>query len=715
MLWRALSEVARLYGVRISHKDLEAQSASVPEIYMPEVAANTLMEYGFRVKVISVEKIEDLGIYNKIPLIIKFKKNQWCIFEQNENGKIIIKSFSKNIDTSTIEISYSLDEINKNFEKVIILVEYDIKEFSNNEKINTENNQWFWSVFFKLKSYYGDCIVAAILINILALAGSMFSMNVYDRIIPNAAINSLWALSIGVILAGLIEFGLRTYRAYILDDAGKKSDLLLSSSIFKKSINLNFNQRPPSSGHWAGQIREFESVREFVSSGTIVILTDLPFTFLFFFVIYLIGGSIVLIPLLISILIVIAGFITQLPIKKSVEQYQYENNLKQTFLMESLERIETIEALSAKSIFLGKWERICASSSRSAMASRLASAFSTNISQYFQQLASVIVIISGVYLILNNRLTVGALIACSILSSRALTPLSQISGLIARWQNTKISYKNLNKLMQLEDQSAVIKNKISIHDIKKEILIKDVGFTFGKNNNIAIDIKSLELKKNEIIALMGPVGSGKSTVLKIIAGLYKPTNGKILIDNIDLEQISPADWRSLVSWVSQDAVLFRGTLRENLLISSPKISDERFLQIINICNLQQLIESSPLGLDMPIGESGNKLSGGQKHMVALARALMSDSILVLLDEPTCFLDLPSENLLINNLKNEFKNKIIIIATHRVAPLNIADRLIVLDKGSIVADGPKQTILNLIKDGQIYRNSKTSQMSEEVIN
>ena len=581
-------------------------------------------------------------------------------------------------------------------------------------KNNNQNTIWFSSVFLRLKSYYGDCVIAAIIINLLALAGSMFAMNVYDRVIPNAALNSLWALAVGVLVAGLMEFSIRSIRAYVLDDAGKKADLLLSSSIYKKTLSLGHHQRPQSSGQWASQVREFESVRDFVSSSTLVILTDIPFSILFFAVIFWMGGVIVWIPIIASILIIIAGAITQIPIRKSVERYQYENTQKHAMLIESLERLETIEALGAKPVFQGKWERLTASASKSAMASRMASAFTINISQYLQQTAYTSMIVAGVYLILQGQLTVGALIGCSILLSRALTPLGQIAGLIARWHNTKMSFDVIDKLMKLEVRSDAVNKYISINELDKKIELIELEYKFPRTEKNVINIKNTVFKRGETVAVMGPVGSGKSTLLRLIAGLYIPTTGRLLIDGLEINQISPADWRSQVAWVSQDAILFRGSLRENLLIAGSMVSDERIINIIKLCGLEAMIAANPQGLDMQIGEAGQQLSGGQKQMLCLARALLSEVPVILLDEPTSSLDMNTEKELLKRLKNEFINKIVLIATHRPGPLEITERLIILDEGRIAADGFKDDVLQDVREGRVKRTYANRQEREEAI-
>lgn len=713
MLWQALSAMALHHGIRISARDLAAQAAQVPEEMLPEVAVVTMNDCGFKAQVFSIKNLSDIHFY---PVLVRTISGDWAIVKKNKNNTVEIDLYSKESQNKQ-SISMSLNELEKYIDGIIITLEIgnDFESENGNLKEGVrQNNNWFSSVFLRLKSYYGDCVVAAIIINLLALAGSMFAMNVYDRVIPNAALNSLWALAVGVLVAGLLEFSIRCIRAYVLDEAGKKADLLLSSAIYKKTLSLGHHQRPQSSGQWAGQIREFESVRDFVSSSTLVILTDIPFSIIFFAVIFWMGGVIVWIPVIASFVIIISGAITQIPIRKSVQRYQYENTQKHAMLIESIERLETIEALGAKPVFQGKWERLTASASKSAMASRMASAFTVNISQYLQQTAYTLMIVSGVYLILQGQLTVGALIGCSILMSRALTPLGQIAGLIARWHNTKMSFDVINKLMQLEVKSDAINKYISINTINKKIELKEIEYKFPKTEKNVINIKNTVFNRGEIIAVMGPVGSGKSTLLRLIAGLYIPTTGRLLIDGLEMNQISPADWRAQVAWVSQDAILFRGSLRENLLISAPIVSDERIIHIIKLCGLESMIVANPQGLDMQIGESGQQLSGGQKQLLCLARALLSDIPVVLLDEPTSFLDMNTEKELLKRLKNEFINKIVLIATHRPGPLEITERLIILDDGRIAADGLKDEVLQNVREGRVKRTYANRQEIEEVL-
>ena len=586
----------------------------------------------------------------------------------------------------------------------LVITATPLSSFDSQTRFDTfrQANHWFWDVFSRLRGHYGDCVVAAVLINLLGLVSSLFSMNVYDRIIPNAAMHSLWVLAIGVLLAGLLDLGLRTLRAHVLDDAGKRADLVLSATIFRQTLNLRPVDRPSSSGQFAGQLREFESVRDFVSSTTLVALTDLPFSLLFFGVVFFIGGPLVWVPAGAAALIIVIGFVSQLPIRQTVERYQFENTQKHAFLVEALERLETIEALGARSSMQGRWERVCAITARSAMGSRFISSLTLNLSQFVQQTANTALIVFGVYLILNGQLTTGALIGCSILSGRALGPLGQIAGLMARWQHTRTAFNSVDKLMRLPVRNDPHQTYIHIDRASGDLQLEQLKFSYPRSEQTVLDIDHLHLPMGEVTAIMGPVGSGKSSLLRVLAGLQLPSKGRLLLNGLEVGQISASDWRAQVAWVGQDAVLFRGSMRENLLIAAPVVSDARVLQILRICGLESFIAQHPQGLDMQLGEAGQALSGGQRQMVVLARALLANSPILLLDEPTSAFDMENEQALLMRLRPEIEGRLVVIATHRAAPLELAARLVILDDGRVAANGPRDAVLQAVRDGQVMR-------------
>lgn len=716
MIWHALAALALIHGRRLSWRDLERHSAQVPDELLPEIAIHSLRAHGLDAVVKQCQSLEEIKNSFKESVALKLINNDWIILNgiNNSTAEIIIISNDELIDHKNDDwtIQHLMDVIDG------MVIGVPREHLENNFKINDENNidsqDWFWGIFSKLKAHYGDCVVAAVLINLLALAGSMFSMNVYDRIIPNAAIHSLWTLGVGVLIAAVLELGLRMLRAHVLDDAGKKADLALSAVQMRQMLNLRASDRPLVSGQWVSQLREFESVRDFVSSSTLVALTDLPFVFLFIGVIAWMGGNLVWVTLAAGLLTILVGRLTQWPIKRAVQQYQYENTQKHAYLIEILERLETIEALGAQPTIQGKWERLCASTSRSAMATRMASAFTTNAGQFIQQIANVALIIFGVQLILEGHLTVGALIGCSILAGRALSPLGQIAALMTRWQHTQQAFQSVNRLMNLPKRDDPARTYVKWPSLFESISLRALRFRYQKSDINVLNIEQLNLTAQEVVTVTGPVGSGKSTLLRILAGLLSPTEGQLFVNGLEAKQISPSDWRSNVTWVGQDCVLFRGTLRENLLVAAPYVTDLRLVQIIKLCGIDRLIANHPMGLDMPLGEGGQLLSGGQRQWVALARALLADSKVIFMDEPTSAMDMDGEQELLERLRPEIKGRLVVIATHRPGPLALADRLIVLDTGQVIADGPRDSVLESIRDGRITRASSLNSRNLEVV-
>lgn len=706
--WLAAADLALLHGRRVSARDLNSQSADLDIEHGPEIIARALQRHGFMATVANLDWDGLIGTSK--PVMVSLAGGAVGLCTAQSPNSIELRHYAQDADANLPDqpafkaLRLSKDEFLSGFTGSVVLAVPDA-EFNSAQQGDTLHQapHWFWQVFKQLRRHYGDCVMAAVLVNLLALAGSMFSMNVYDRIVPNAAMHSLWVLAIGVLVAGVLEVVLRTMRARIVDEAGKRADLQLSAAIYRQTLNLGAKDRPSSSGQYAGQLRDFESVREFVSSTTLLSFTDLPFVFLFLAVIGFLGGPLVWVPVIAALLILMTSALSQVPIRKSIERYQYENSQKLAFMVESLERMETVQALGAQRAVMGRWERLCAVTARSAMGSRMSAAVAMNLTQFIQQTASTALIVWGVYLILEGRLTTGGLIGCSILLGRALAPMAQVAGLITRWHQARISYEAVNRIMNLPGLYEPGKTYVQIQQARGPLEINDVHFSYPRSDRTVLQIGKLTLKLGEVVAVMGPVGSGKSTLLRLLAGLQSPSQGQILLDGLDSRQISPADWRAQVGWVGQDAVLFRGSLRDNLLIAAPRVTEAHLLHVLRITGLQHLIADHPAGLDMPLGEGGQALSGGQRQLVALARALLSPCAILLLDEPTSAFDINGEAALLQSLSAELAGRLVVIATHRPGPLSLADRLIVMDRGRITADGQRDAVLHAVQQGQVKRS------------
>lgn len=700
MIWQALAALAAQHGRRLSWRDLARHGAQVPEAVLPEVAALSLQTHGLATRVWQIGASSDLRDLSA-PAAVRLASGDWVIVLALEARQVRLQRVPRADEAAPAPETWPLDRLRETLDGLVIDVP-DPRAGLSEVPAGVLQDDWFWGVFARLRAHYGDCVLAAVLINVLALASSMFSMNVYDRVIPNAAMHSLWTLGIGVLLAALLELGLRMLRAHVLDDAGKRADLALSGALLRQMLNLRAADRPQSSGQWASQLREFESVRDFVSSSTLVALTDLPFALLFLAVIAWIGGHLVWVTLLAAALTVGVGWLTQWPIRRTVQRYQYENTQKHAYLIETLERLETIESLGAQAVVQGRWERVCAAAARSAMATRMASALTLNASQFIQQMANVALVVLGVQLILSGQLTVGALIGCSILAGRALSPLGQVAALMARWQHTQQSFQIVDKLMQLPPRDDPRSTYVQWPGEVAALALEDIRLRYPRSDVDVLRIERLQLRPGEVVAVSGPVGSGKSTLLRLLAGLLAPSDGRVLINGLEARQVSPADWRAHVCWVGQDSVLFRGSLRDNLLLAAPQVSDERLVQVLRLCGLDRLAALHPQGLDMPLGEAGQALSGGQRQWVALARALLANAPVLLLDEPTSAMDMAGEHALLERLRPELQGRLVVIATHRPGPLALAQRLLLLDAGQIVADGPRDAVLGALRDGQVAR-------------
>lgn len=699
-----LSALALRLGVRVSARELQAQSAQLGDGPLSLMSAvQALGRHGLEARIGQLAPEHYDTRMGPVVVGLNTEGAALLLERQDQTCQVLLPGTSPAADTRRTTDALQADWSGWSLQARLSTVRDSVLATPDAQSDRpVQGAHWFWSVFRTLRTYYLDSTVAAVVINLLALATSMFSMNVYDRVIPNAALHSLWVLAIGVTLAGVLELGLRTLRGYLVDVAGKKADVLLSARLFRHILNLRAQDRPGSSGQFAGQLRDFESVRDFVSSTTLVAFSDVPFIFLFLLVIGLLGGPLVWVPVVGAVLVLAAGWLSQWPIRQSIERYQYESAQKLGFMVESLERLEQIRAMGAEPRLQGRWERLSATTARSAMGSRLASAVTLNFTQFVQQSCNTALIIWGVYLILEGRMSVGALIGCTILAGRALGPLGQVAGLLTRYQHAVGAFKTMDRIMQLQGQYQPERTYLSMSRAQGALSVQQLQFSYPHTQRQVLHIDSLQIAPGEHVAIMGPVGSGKSSLLKVLAWLYPSETGQVLLDGLDMAQISPADLRAQIAWVGQDPVLFRASLRDNLLMAAPHVSDERLQHVLRITGMVSWVAAHPMGLDMPLGENGASLSGGQRQMVALARALLADAPVLLLDEPTSAFDATGEQRLLDALQPELQGKTVVLATHRPGPLSLVSRMVLLDGGQMVADGPRDAVLQAVKEGRIQR-------------
>jgi ATP-binding cassette subfamily C protein LapB len=567
---------------------------------------------------------------------------------------------------------------------------------------------WFWSTVLRFWSNYSHVGLAALIINTLALASPLFIMSVYDRVVPNGAIPSLVALGIGMGIAIIFDFVMRTVRSRIIDVTGKKLDVVLSSDIFEHVMALKMAQRPASVGILANQMRDFDSVKDFFTSGTVVSVTDLLFAVLFIGVLFVIAGPLAWVPLLMLPVVIVVGLVIQFPLERAMRKLQAESAARHGVLVESLSGIETVRAVGAEGRMQSAWERSVAATARSGEDVHFWASLALTFTSTAQQLNYLAMVVLGVFLILDGKLSVGALVASTMLSGRVLAPISGIAAVITKATQTFVSLKALNRIMGLERERAPGRNYLSRTIKGGTIGFDNVSFRYPNGALSALDKISFKVGAGERVGIIGRIGSGKTTIGRLLAGFYDPDDGKILVDQIDIRQYDPADLRSGIGFVLQDTDLFYGTLRDNIALGRPSASDNDILEAARLAGVETFAASHPLGYDMPIAEGGRSLSGGQKQAIGLARTLIRKPKILFLDEPTAHFDVRSESEFLNRLQAlAAADMTIFISTHRLSLLSFVDRILLFDQGKLIADGPRDRVLAMLKGMAEKKQPKTS--------
>lgn len=563
---------------------------------------------------------------------------------------------------------------------------------------------WFWGAMQDNWPVYRDALFAAALINCFGIAMPLFVMNVYDRVVPNQATETLWVLAVGLAIVLLADLVLRSVRSHFLDLASNRIDVGLSAYIMERVLGLRMSERPISAGSFAANLRSFEMVRDFITSASVTALIDLPFSVLFLIVILWVGWPLA-IPPLIGMAIVIGYALTvQGPLRALTETTYRAGAQRNATLVESLVALETIKSIGAESIMQRRWEESASHLAHTTTRLRVLSTSTVSVSTFVSQLVNLCVVVLGVYLILNQELTMGGLIACTVLSGRAMAPLGAVAGLMMQYHNARTSLDSLGQIMGKPVERPKNSNFVRRPAVRGDIQFREVSFAYPGTETAALRNVSLKIRAGERIGVLGRVGSGKTTLNKLIMGLYTPQEGAVLVDGVDVRQFDPAQLRHAIGHVSQDVTLFYGSLRDNLRMAAPLADDAALVRAARVAGLEEFIDTHPRGFDMLVGERGETLSGGQRQAVALARAVLRDSPILLLDEPTGAMDHSSEQTVRERLASHLKGRTAIIVTHRNALLSLVDRLIVVDSGRIVADGPKQRIVEALRSGQIEKAS-----------
>ncbi len=557
---------------------------------------------------------------------------------------------------------------------------------------------WFWSVVARSKGIYTEVLVASLLINLFALVSPLFIMNVYDRVVPNHALDTLWVLASGVFIVYFFDIIMKSLRGYFVDVAGKRADIILSSRTYSRVLDIQMKSRPPRVGSFANNLQEFDSFREFFTSTTLITVIDLPFVLLFVLLIYGIGGTLAVVPLVAIPTVLLSGYLLQRPLRDVINRTFTESARKHAMLIESLTALDAIKGARAEGVMQRRWEEFNARIARLALRSRFLSLSAVNVAQVIQQLGTVAVVILGVYQIIAGELSVGGLIACTILTGRALAPMAQVASVFTRYHHSIAAFAAINRVMSLPVERPVGHKFLHRPHLAGRIEFRNVTFGYPGAQVPAVSQFNFEIAAGERVAIIGRMGSGKSTVHKLLMRFYDPTEGSILINGTDAQQIDPNDLRGHIGYVPQDVMLLSGTIRENIVLGHSRASDGDTLAAAGLSGILPFINEHPEGFDFDVGERGLNLSGGQRQAVAIARALLAAPSIVLLDEPTNAMDNTAENHFKHQLTNYLEGKTLILVTHKSSMLSLVDRLIVLNDGQLVADGPRDDILKALAGG-----------------
>ena len=694
----SLSIFTERYGKSYSVEALTADLPVAPgkataEMFSPHkskaIFSRAAARAGYKSKLVQrpLEKLSPLVL----PCIITLRGQDACILEkidhERNEAKIIMP------DGGGTEMLIDFESLKHEYLGYAFYLkkEFDF-ESHRDPLIHTEKESWFWGSLRHSRKIYADVLIASLVINLFVLASPLFTMNVYDRVVPNNATETLYALAIGVTVVYILDIVLKFTRSYFLEMAGKKSDVIISSILYQKVMNLNFSAVPESVGSFANNLKEFDSIRSFLATTTLTILIDLPFTVIFLGVVYIIGGNIVFIPIVFILLVVIYAFSIKGPLQRSVESTYHANSYKNSILIESLNALETIKTLGVGNHSQYAWEEATGDVATKGLTSRILSNSIGSVTSFLMQLSNVAILVAGVYMIKELELSMGGLIAVVILSSRALAPMGQLASLSANYEHTKTAFNTLNNIMTLPEERPVSKEFLHPPQFFGSIEFRDVTFTYPKDEKPTLQNVSFLIKPGEHVAFIGKMGSGKTTIFKLLLGLYTPDSGSILIDNIDIGQIDPADLRKHIGYVSQEVTLFRGTVKSNIIAKAPYVDDGAILRAAKIAGVDEFVQYHPKGFDMPVRERGDGISGGQRQSIAVARAFLLDAPIMLLDEPIKSMDETASTKLMQNIAQHIEGKTLLMTTHSINTLKIIQRVIVMDRGRLLADGPKQDVM-----------------------
>jgi len=646
---------------------------------------------GLLPKTVSRPKIKNISLL-ALPSVLLLDNERHCVLLEvnHETGEatVIMPGLS---DGETV---ISLQKLESEYTGTVVIIKpvYNFQNRIEKDIIIPTPKKWFWDTMKRNTDIYSQVILASIFINLFVIATPLFTMNVYDRVLPNNAMETLWVLFFGITIVMVFDVVLTLLRTYFFGIASKRADVIMSNRIFDQLLNIKLEAKPASTGLFITRLQSFESVREFFTSATMAVIVDLPFVIVFIVIISYIGGPVAIVPIVALVLSLLLSWIGQARLKKIIEQSTKEEQLKQTTLIETVSGLEIVKNVRAQSRMKTHWEQSVDKTVYYSEKGQYLSQTITTLTSFIGKFSNIVIVAAGVYLATKGEMTMGAIIATMMLNGRVLAPVSKIVGMIIKYDKTMISLKNIDELMNMPVEKQD-KAYISRPDIHGSIELKDVDFSYKDQNFKTLKNINLKINEGEKVAILGKIGSGKSTLLKVILNLYEPSSGSVLLAETDTRQLDPVDLRRAVGIVPQEPFLFMGTIKDNITIGEQYASDEEILRAARIAGLGEFLGKHEAGYDLMVGERGEGLSGGERQSVTLARALLSDPNILMLDEPTNLMDRQTEQAFIKKLGGIVDDKTLVIVTHKTSLLKLVDRVIIIENGEIIADGPKDEVFS----------------------
>lgn len=694
-----LVELTRIHGRPSTRAALVAGLPLEKGTLSPSLFGRAAGRAGLSAKVVrrSLDRID----YLLLPAVLLLANDEACVLlgwdETGQSARLLFP------ETGQGTVQISREALAERYSGIAIFARPHFRFDRRTPQVgDVKLRHWFWGALSDQWLVYRDVLGAALLINMMALVMPLFTMNVYDRVVPNRAMETLWMLALGVFVVIGVDMALRSLRGYFLDLASARIDMQLSARIMERVLGVRMEARPAAVGAFSSNLRSFESVRDFITSASVTAFIDLPFALLFVLVIAIIAWQLIIPVLLAIVFVIVYAYILQYKMHALSETTYRAAALRNATLIESLTALETIKTQGAEGVMQSKWEKSVAFVSRVNNQMRFLSAAATTGAMEIQQIVNVVVVIAGVYLIGDGRLSMGGLIACTMLTSRAVAPLGQMVGLLMQYHNAKVALTSLEQIMKNPVERPGDANFVHRPELKGNIEFRDVQFSYPNCQVATLRGLNCRINEGEKVVVIGRIGSGKTTLQKLLLGLYQPTDGAVSIDGVDLRQLDPADLRRNIGYVAQDVTLFYGTLRDNIAIGAPYADDAAIVAAAEVGGLTDFVNRHPDGFDMMIGERGESLSGGQRQGVAIARAFLMDPPILLLDEPTSAMDFSSEQQFKDRLRHITAHKTVLIVTHRNSLLDLATRVIVVDDGRIVADGPRDQVIQALQSGRVGR-------------